>query len=152
MRLRHFVCLVLGLTACTHQQVEININRPGEYPITANKTVNGEKQAIDVVADKNSEIRVRVNGNSTEGDKPPGQTQPVTKVDKAQVDSCPKYTPPKFKPTPSVPVEIDQRKKMTDEKVIMLLTEYARDLRKTSIQNQTLFEMSYGEYLDSCKK
>lgn len=130
MYVLHFIVFV-GLAGCTSQHVEINIHRNGEVDQTTSPTT---KQSLVPVDDFTPQFQEA----ARKTEKPTGW--------------CPRFTPPTLSPTPSIPKDIQSKKEMTDAELIAVLTEYARELRKASLENQNAVNAAYKRYVDSCKK
>lgn len=136
MRLYAFQFLVfVALAGCTTQNVEINIHHDGEVVTTSPQS---PKQNSGSVAQVEDDFGVQLREASRKTEKPTGW--------------CPRFVPPALQPTPAVPKDIQNKKQMTDEELISVLTEYARELRKVSLENHNAMNAAYKRYMESCKK
>lgn len=126
----HFIVFVV-LAGCTTQHVEINIHPNGEVTKTTSSSLKQDPVPVKQTEDYSvSHVR--------RTEKPTGW--------------CPMFTPPALSPTPMVPKDIQSKKQMTDEELIAVLTEYARELRKSSLENHNIISSAYKRYVESCKK
>ena len=126
--------MLLFISACTTQHVEINIHKSGEVETTTTSP----------------QPKLQVN-NVTDTPKPDLKIV-EKKVPVILTNSCPKFIMPNLIPTPPVPKDIITKREMLDEELIGILTEYAYELRKNAIENQATLRASYKQYSDSCKK
>lgn len=125
----HCALAILLITACTTQRVEIIINKQGEVDAVPHPS-NSSYSKTEIV-----------------------QEQPQIVLPTIVDDSkCPPFKMPFQHPVPSIPKEIWNQQKVSDEKIIQILTEYATELRKKSIENRASVMAAYKQYAESCKK
>lgn len=125
----HCTLAILLMTACTTQRVEIIINKQGEVePPPQLSNSNFSKTEVS-------------------------SEQPIVALPPVVGDSkCPPFKMPYQHPVPPIPKEIWTQQKVSDEKIISILTEYATELRKKSIENRAFVMAAYKQYVESCKK
>ena len=127
--------LLIALASCATQRVEIKISKNNE---PESKSTYLAKNEPIVTIDDTDWIDTNVQDMRY-------------KIEK-NIDTCPKFELPTLKPIPSIPKDIQNKKRMSDEDLIVLLTEYARQLRKVSLENQLLIQTKYKQYNEMCKK
>lgn len=125
----HCALALVLVTACTTQRVEIIINKQGEV-VDQPSANNSGLSRTEVITE-----------------------QPSINIPAIDKDSkCPAFKMPFQHPVPPIPKEIWMQQKVSDEKIISILTEYATELRKKSIENRAFVMAAYKQYVESCKK
>lgn len=129
--------LFIGLTSCTTQRIEIKINKNSDSEPTTEYVSKSEPLA-NLNTEAIEDIETNIQGMRY-------------KIEKSIID-CPKFELPSLASIPTIPKDIQNKKRMSDEELITILTEYARQLRKVSIENQAAIQAKYKQYIEMCKK
>lgn len=122
------VLTMVSLTACTTQNIEINIHKDREV-------ANYHYSEPNMNNDKTISIE---------------QISPVVK--EIPQGWCPRFEAPDLGSVPSLPKKIANKEPMSEAEVIEVLTDYAYELRKKAAEDRRQLQHAYSKYLENCKK
>ena len=154
--------LLIGLTACATQLVEIRISKntenessniePIKKEFKSEPSLKSEPPTL-LTPNAKSETRTEIK-NELENDIKANvkSIRQLNSKNEKPIHNCPKFELPVVIPTPPIPQDIQNKKAMSDEELIVLLTEYARQLRKISLENQAAIRTKMKQYNEMCKK
>lgn len=131
--------LLLCLCSCANKNI-VEINIPSNQ--VRSLEIKLVEKEIKNESDQSSEQTKRSHQESNKGNN----------GEKEVIDTCSTFIYPVTTPLPPLPSEIILKKKLSNEKMLELLTNHVYELRTIMSKNKELIDTKRDEFNNKCKK